>query len=149
MLSRSRSSKASTICSAVQAAVGCSVTLKCSTWRRRCSSTMNTNNTFKVSVGTVKKLIDHLTQVIVKKGLPRLTGWLGKPAQNARDGALGDGDAQHLQFAMNPWRTPQWIGHHHSRDQLANLQGRSGPASSPAMRVAQSGPKPAKPFALA
>jgi hypothetical protein len=109
---------------------------------------MNTNNTFRVSVGTEEIDRDHLTQVIVKKGLPRLTGWPGKPAQNARDGALGDGDAQHLQFAMNPWRTPQWIGHHHSRDQLANRQGRSGPASLSAMRVAQVGPKPAKPFAL-
>jgi len=33
-------------------------------------------------------------------------------------------------------------------DQLANLQGRSWPASSSAMRVAQSGPKPAEWLAL-
>ena len=46
--------KASMICWDVQAAEGCSVTLKCSTSRRRCSSTTNTNSTFIVIVGTVK-----------------------------------------------------------------------------------------------
>ena len=43
------------MCCEVQAAVGCSVTAKCSTWRRRWSSTKNTNSTFMVIVGTVKK----------------------------------------------------------------------------------------------
>ena len=52
------SEKASRICWDVQAAVGCSVTLKCNTLRRRCSNTMNTKSTFIVIVGTEKKSID-------------------------------------------------------------------------------------------
>ena len=56
----SRSAKASIICCAVQAAVGCSVTAKCSTWRRRYSNTKNTNSTFMLIVGTVKKSIETI-----------------------------------------------------------------------------------------
>jgi len=52
--------KASTICREVQAKVGCSVTWKCSTSRRRCSNTRNTNSTFMVAVGTVKKSMDTI-----------------------------------------------------------------------------------------
>jgi hypothetical protein len=76
-----------------------------------------------------------------------LTGWPGS-RRRMRETVRSGLRCPPSQFAMNPRRTPQWIGHHHSRDQLANLQCRSGPASSPAMRVAQPGPKPAKPFAL-
>src|SRR5215467_6512301 len=43
---------------AVQAAVGCSVTLKCNTRRRSCANTMNTYSTRKVAVGTVRKSIE-------------------------------------------------------------------------------------------
>ena len=46
------------ICCAVHSAVGCSVTLKCSTRRRSCASTTNTNNTLNCSVGTVKKSME-------------------------------------------------------------------------------------------
>ena len=52
--------EASIICWEVQAAVGWSVTLKCNTWRRRCSITMNTNSNFNVIVGTVKKSIETI-----------------------------------------------------------------------------------------
>src|SRR3954454_23990524 len=51
---------ASTIWCAVQAPVGCSVTLKCSTLRRSCSKTINTNSILMVIVGTVKKSIDTI-----------------------------------------------------------------------------------------
>jgi len=91
---------------------------------------------------------DHLTQVVVKKGLPCLTGWPGKLSQNARYRSLGNLDAQHFQLAVDARRTPQRIGNQHALDQLANLQGRSWSASSWAMRVAQSGPRPAESFAL-
>src|SRR5215470_14586756 len=43
---------------AVQAAVGCSVTLKCNTRRRSYANTMNTYSTRKVAVGTVRKSIE-------------------------------------------------------------------------------------------
>src|SRR3989441_6106199 len=42
-------------CRAVHSAVGCSVTLKCTSRRRRWLSTTSTKRTRKVAVGTVKK----------------------------------------------------------------------------------------------
>ena len=71
----------------------------------------------------------HLTEMVVEKGLPRLTRWPAEPSQNSGDGAFGDRDAEHLQFAMNPRCTPQRIGGRHSFDQSANLGGCSGPTS--------------------
>jgi hypothetical protein len=57
---------------------------------------MNTNNTFMVIVGTVKKSMDTvLTEVIVEKGLPRLTGRSAEPSQNTGNGAFGDRDTEH------------------------------------------------------
>ena len=50
--------EASTICRAVHSAVGCSVTLKCSTRRRSWASTTKTNRIWKVAEGTVKKSIE-------------------------------------------------------------------------------------------
>jgi len=109
---------------------------------------MNTKH-FQSNGGYGKKIDrDHLIQVVVKKGLPCLAGWTGKPAQNAEDGALGNGDAQLFYFAMNARRTPQGIGSDHPFDQFSDLQGRRRSASLPAMRVARAGPEPAKPFAL-
>ena len=64
------------------------------------------------------------------------------------NGAFEDRDAEHLQFAMNPRCTPQRIGGRHSFDQSANLGGRSGPTSPPAIGFRQPGPESAKPFAL-
>ena len=44
---------------------------------------MNTNKTLKVIVGTVKKFNrNHLTEVIVQEGLPRLAG---RPRQSPED----------------------------------------------------------------
>ena len=47
--------KASTSCCAVQTAVGCSITLKC-------TRTTNINNTRKLTVGTVKKSIETVSR---------------------------------------------------------------------------------------
>jgi hypothetical protein len=89
-----------------------------------------------VTVGTVKKSHrNQLADVVVKKRLPGLTRRPAKGSQNSRDGALGDRDAKHLQFAVNSWRTPQPIGGHHSLDQLANLCRGTGPASATALRL--------------
>ncbi len=82
-----------------------------------------------------RKEIDRhtLIQMVVKEGLPRLSGGPAKPSQNSRNSALGDCDAEHLQFAMNPRRTPQGIGNNHLLNQPAKLDGCSGPASPTAM----------------
>src|SRR5215469_3233308 len=109
MLSRSRSrywgasrlAKASTICWDVQAAQGYSVTWKCSTSRRRCSNTRNTNNTFIVIVGSEEVDGNHLTQVIVQEGLPGLTGSSRQLPEQPGDGPFRDLDAEHLQLAVN------------------------------------------------
>ena len=77
----------------------------------------------------------HLTEMVVKKGLPRLA------SQHSGDGAFADRDAEHLQFAMNRLCTPGGIGGGHSCDQSANLGDRSGPTSL-------ASPESANPFAL-
>jgi hypothetical protein len=75
----------------------------------------------------------QLADVVVKKSLPRLSGRPGNASQSSRDSAFGDGDAEHLQFAMNPRRTPQGIGNNHPLNQSANPDGGSGPASPTAV----------------
>ena len=57
-------------------------------------------------------------------------------------------DAEHLQLAVNPWRTPQRIGRHHPFDQAANLGRRGRSASPTAPRLGPPGPESAKPLAL-
>src|SRR5262249_25619616 len=106
-LGASRSAKASTICWEVQSAVGCSVTLKCSTCRRRCSSTRNTKQYPHGDRGHCKEIDrHHLADVVAKKSLPGLAGWPRQPSEDAGDGPLRDLDAQHLEFSVKPWRTP-------------------------------------------
>src|SRR4029434_1102625 len=43
----------------------------------------------------------HLTDMIVQESLPGLVRRSAELSQNAGDGALGGGDAEHLQLAMN------------------------------------------------
>jgi hypothetical protein len=65
--------------------------------------------------------------MIVEKGLPAL-GWRRvQGSYDSGDGAFRDGDAQHLQFAMDPRCAPKRIGSRHPLDQLANLDGRRVP----------------------
>src|SRR5438034_641459 len=138
----SRSAKASMICWDVQAAVGCSVTLKCSTSRRRCSSTMNTNSTRIVIVGTVKKSIDtKLADVVVKERFPGLSRWPPEGPEDSGDRALGDPDAEHLQFSVEPGRTPQRIGRHHALNESAYLDGGRRSAAAPAIHPGQMRPE--------
>ena len=74
-------------------------------------------------------------------------GWR-KPSQNSRQSAFGDGDAEHLPFAMNARRTPQGIGNHHPFNPPANLDGCSGPTSPPARTFRSPRPESANPFSL-
>ena len=63
---------------------------------------MNTNSTFIVIVGTVKKSVETiLTNVIVQECLPCLAG-PSRQLPPPGDGPFGDIDAQHLQLAVNP-----------------------------------------------
>src|SRR5215471_797169 len=50
--------KASRTCRAVHSAVGCAVTLKCTSRRRSCWMTIKTKRTWKSAVGTVKKSME-------------------------------------------------------------------------------------------
>src|SRR5205814_1438100 len=62
-------------CRAVHSAVGCSVTLKCTSRRRRWLSTISTKSTRKVAVGTVKK-----------SNAIRSLAWFIRNARHACDG---------------------------------------------------------------
>ena len=86
--------------------------------------------------GRHSKEIDryHVTEMVMKKGLPRLARWAGKAPQNAGDGAFGDRDAEHLQLAMDPRCTPEGVGDRHLFDQSANLHGGCWPPSTTTMR---------------
>ena len=86
--------------------------------------------------------------MIVQEGFPSLVGRTAEPAQDARDSAFGDGDAQHFQFAMNPGCAPQRIGGGHLLDQLAEFCSGTGATSPPALRLRKPGSKFAEPFAL-
>jgi hypothetical protein len=66
-------------CRAVHSAVGCSVTLKCTSRRRPWLSTTNTNRTRKVAVGTVKK-----------SNAIRSGAWFFKNVRHACDGGRRD-----------------------------------------------------------
>jgi len=44
---------------------------------------------------------DHMAEMVVKKRLPGLTRWPPESTENSGDGALGDLDAEHLQFAWS------------------------------------------------
>src|SRR6516164_3585834 len=79
----------------------------------------------------------HLTEMVMKKGLPRLAWWAAKAPQNAGDGALGDGDAEHLQFAMDPRCTQEGVGDRHLFDQSANLHDGCGSPPTTTMRFGQ------------
>jgi hypothetical protein len=48
--------------------------------------------------------------MVVQKRLPSLSWWPPERSYDSRDGAFRDGDAQHLEFAMDPWvrATADW-----------------------------------------
>ena len=48
----------------------------------------------------------QLAEVVVKKRLRGLSRWPAEGSENTGDGALRHCDAEPLQLAMNPWRTP-------------------------------------------
>jgi|SRR5579863_6822284 len=93
-----------------------------------------------------RKEVDRhqLAEVVVQKRLPRLSRWPVKRSENSRDRALGDLDAEHLQFAVNSWCTPQRVGRSHLFNQPANLGSGGRSTTSPAVYPGQACPELAK-----
>ena len=57
-----------------------------------------------------------LADMVVQERPPCLVRRAAEPAQEARHRALGHGDAEHIEFAMNPGCAPQRIGGCHLFD---------------------------------
>jgi len=74
----------------------------------------------------------QLADVVVKERFPGLSRRPPEPPEDSGYRALGDPDAEHLQFSVKPGRTPQRIGRHHALDKSAYLAGgrRSAAATS-------------------
>src|SRR5215475_2018458 len=99
-------------CRAVHSAVGCSVTLKCTSRRRPWLSTTSTNRTRKVAVGTVKK----------SKAI-RSLAWFFRNARHVlRNRRLRDRQAQLQQLAVDPGCAPKRIGAAHPPNQITELR---------------------------
>jgi hypothetical protein len=85
----------------------------------------------------------QLTEVVVKKRLPSLTRRPPESSEHSGNRALGDLDAEHLQFPVNSRRTPQRIRSYQPFDQPANLHSRRRPAASSVFHLGQACPEPA------
>ena len=91
---------------------------------------------------------DYLTDMIAQEGPTSLVGRPPEPVQDARHGAFGDGDTEHLEFTMNPGCAPQRVGGGHLLDQSAEFCCSARATSTPALGLGQPGPESAEPFAL-
>jgi hypothetical protein len=89
-----------------------------------------------------------LTEMVVEKGLPRLSWSPADRSDDSGEGPFGDGEAQHFQFAMDPRCAPERIGSRHPPDQPANRDGGRGPPRTTVMGSRQSPPESAKSFSL-
>src|SRR3989454_621231 len=121
---------ASTSCRAVPPAVGCSVTLKCTSRRRSWLSTTSTNRTRKVAVGTVRKSNATILGVVLQKRAPRLRRRPPRPEHVLRYRRLRYRQAQLQQLAMDPRRTPKRIGAADPPNQASDLRLDRGPTVS-------------------
>src|SRR3954454_22327047 len=86
--------------------------------------------------------------MVVQERPPGLVGRPTECAQESRDSAFGEGNAEHLEFAMNPGRAPQRIGRGHLCDQSAEFSAGAGPTSAPPLRLRQPGPESPEPLEL-
>ena len=60
--------------------------------------------------------------MVAQKGPPALLRWASPPGHVLGHARLPDIDAKLEKFAMNPRRSPHWIGKAHLADQLADLK---------------------------
>ena len=145
---RCRSGKASTICWAVQAAVGCSVTLKWRTRRRWWASTTKTKSTRKVSGGNGEEIDrDEVPDMVGEERAPGLRRGCAPLRDQPGDRTLGHVDAELQEFAMDSGRTPERIGGGHFSDEGADLgvdrrAAPGGPAGEPGPVLAEAAPLP-------
>jgi hypothetical protein len=110
---------------------------------------MNTNSTFIVMGRHGKEIGRHyVANMVAQEGPPGLVRRPTESAQEARNSALRDRDAEHFEFAVNPGCAPQRIGGDHLLDQSAEFCGGAGATSAPALRLGQPGPESAEAFAL-
>src|SRR5438132_13465367 len=127
----SSSAHASSSWRAVHSAVGCSVTLRCTSRRLLWVSITSTNRTRKVAVGTAKK-----------SNAIRSGAWFFKNVRHACDGGLRgrtmyfdtrclrDRQAERQQLAVDPRRTPQRIRAAHLPYQIPQVPPNRGPTPS-------------------
>src|ERR1035437_7533245 len=81
--------------------------------------------------------------VIAQECFPTLGGRSLPPDHVPRHGRFGDFDAEHEQFAVYPWRSPQWVFLFHPSDEFVDLAVDSGAAPTPAGFPAPIGAKAA------
>src|SRR5438445_7254147 len=124
----SPSAHASSSWRAVHSAVGCSVTLKCTSRRRLWVSTTSTNRTRKVAVGTVKK-----------SNAIRSGAWFFKNVRHACDGGLRGRtmyfdtvacETVRPSFNSSPWILGQRIRAAHLPYQIPQVPPNRGPTPS-------------------
>jgi hypothetical protein len=114
--------KASTICWAVQWAVGCSVTLKWTTRRRSCASTTRTKSTRRLALETVKKSIETRSRTWLARNVRQVWGRRGAPLrEQPGDTALGHVDAELEELAMDARSAPQGVRGGHPSDEGLDL----------------------------
>src|SRR5213592_3469104 len=105
-----KAGKASTICWAVQWAVGCSVTLKWTTRRRWWASTTRTKRTRSRSGGHGEEIDrNQVPDVIGQKRPPGLRGRAAPLREQPRDGAFGHIDAELQELTMDSRGAPERV----------------------------------------
>ena len=90
----------------------------------------------------------YLTDMVVQEGPPGLVRRATESAQDAGNSALGDRDAEHFEFAVNPGCAPKRISGDHLLDQSAEFCGGAGATWTPALRLGKPGPEFAEPLAM-
>src|SRR5207248_1498927 len=89
-----------------------------------------------------------LADMVVQEGPPGLVRRPAERAQEARDSALGNGDTEHLEFAINSGCAPQRIGGDHLCDQSAEFCSGARATSTTTPRLGKPSPESPEPLAL-
>src|ERR1700676_141747 len=107
-------------CCTTQTGVGSRVTLKCRILRRWCSMTKKHESSWKVNVGTVKKIAgDDRLAVVGEEGRPAAGGIAAAwhAPQKPGDAAFGNVEAELQEFPVDPGCPPVRILRRQATDQ--------------------------------